>query len=382
MHVRSLALLIIMTVAGCRHSPLVPVSGPFTDQELRQFKALDPIDAHTHVFVRDPAFEALIDKLNLHLLDIAVVDDTIDQRSDLAAERAAAWDFARANDGRVAVCTTFDPYRIGKPDFAPAAIRQINEDFDRGAVAVKVWKNIGMEIKDSSGKYVLLDDPIFAPIFQNIAAHNKTVVAHIAEPNGAWEASNPHSISFRYYQDNPMWSMYGKAGAPSKARILESRDHVLKEYPNLRWVGAHLGSMEEDFGQLSQHLDRYPNFAVDLAGRIKYLMSHPRKEMIAFITKYQDRLIYGTDTEIGFGEATPADPQTPMEDSNARTWRYLATDDTLEFSDRTIQGLALPQPVVRKIYHDNAVKWYPGILSAKAAEQPQHSPSILIATAK
>lgn len=380
MNVRALALVASFAILGCRQHAGAPVSGPFTDQELTQFRALEPIDAHTHVFVRDAAFEAMIARLNLHVLDIAVVDDTNNLRNDLATERTAAWDFAHANEGRVAVCTTFDPYRIGKPDFARAAIRQINEDFDHGAVAVKVWKNIGMEIKDASGKYVLVDDPAFTPIFQDIAAHNKTVLAHLAEPDAAWQAADPNSLSYRYYQANPAWSMQGKAGAPSKARILEARDHVLQQNPNLRWVGAHLGSMEEDFDQLSQHLDRYPNFAVDLAGRIKFLMTRPRKEMIAFITKYQDRLIYGTDTEIGFGEAAPAGPQTPREDEEARIWRYIATDDTLAFSDRTIQGLALPQPVVRRIYHDNAVKWYPGILAATAADPPPAQPMLVART--
>jgi hypothetical protein len=55
--------------------------------------------------------------------------------------------------------------------------------------------------------------------------------------------------------------------------------------------------MEADFNQLAQHLDDYPNFAVDLAARMPYLVMRPRADMIAFIEKYQDRLLYATDNE-------------------------------------------------------------------------------------
>ena len=85
---------------------------------------------------------------------------------------------------------------------------------------------------------------------------------------------------------------------------------MLEANPNLRVVGAHLGSMEADFHQLAQHLDKYPNFAVDLAARMPYVEMQPRAEMIAFITKYQDRLIYATDNEL----PPDSNAQKPMKD--------------------------------------------------------------------
>jgi hypothetical protein len=30
-----------------------------------------------------------------------------------------------------------------------------------------------------------------------------------------------------------------------------------------------------------------------------------------------------------------------------------------------VHGLALPEPVLRKLYHENAVKWVPGIVPGK-----------------
>lgn len=45
----------------------------------------------------------------------------------------------------------------------------------------------------------------------------------------------------------------------------------------------------------------------------------------------------------------------------ARDWKYFATAETVEYDGRPIQGLALPNSVLRKLFHDNAVKWVPGL---------------------
>jgi predicted TIM-barrel fold metal-dependent hydrolase len=361
--IRYIGLLLTLTLTGCRHPAAPPVAGPFSSTELQQFSSLGPIDAHAHVFVSDPNFYAMLKRLNLHMLDILVVDDTNPAGNSLAGESQAAWTVAHGARGRVSICTTFDPYFANEPGFAAAAIRQINEDFSRGAVAVKIWKNIGMEIKDAKGNYLLPDSAIFAPVYKDIAAQNKTLIMHTADPNAAWLPPDP-KVQSAYYRNNPQWYMYSIPGAPAKEQILAARDHVLEQNPNLRVVGAHLGSMESDLDQLSQHLDRYPNFAVDLAARIRYLMPRPRAQMIAFFTKYQDRLIYGTDHELGYGEKDIPGKKPDWEEEYARDWRYLATADTLNFTGHTIQGLSLPPAVLRKIYHDNALKWFPQILTA------------------
>jgi predicted TIM-barrel fold metal-dependent hydrolase len=372
---KKLILLLVLTLAGgaCskqqteRKSPsaspaTAPATGPFSESELQVFAALEPIDTHTHVFQSAPAFYAMLQKLHMHILDICVDDDHSAFLKNLPLEIKEALEVVRASDGNAALCTTFDPFKFKERGFAQAAIRQINHNFDQGAIAVKIWKNIGMEIKDAKGNYILPDNPIFEPIYKDIAAHHKTLIAHVADPNTLWEPPNPKAPDYSYYMEHPEWYMYKKAHPASKEAILRARDHLLEENPNLRVVGAHLGSMEADFGQLAQHLDRYSNFAVDIAARMPYLMMQPRADIINFITKYQDRLLYATDLDFAPGK----DPEATIkywENYYARDWRFLATNDTLEYQGRKVRGLDLPQPVLHKLYHDNAVTWFPGILS-------------------
>lgn len=337
------------------------ISGPFSNQELLNFRAIAPIDTHAHAFSSDPAFISLLQKLNLHILDILVVSDMGVGHGDLATQRREAWALAHAAGGNVALCTTFDPYSLNQPDYAQTTIRGLNEDFGNGAIAVKLWKNIGMEIKDPHGKYVMPDDPIFEPILEDIAEQNKTLVAHVADPDSGWQRPNPASPDYEYYRDNPKAYMYGKSGVPNKAEILRARDRLLEMNPKLRVVGAHLGSMESNLTDLGLHLDRYPNFAVDIAARMPYFEMRSRTEMVAFITKYQDRLIYGTDIEF----SGKADESTiKLEDVYANDWRYFATSDIILYKNKPVQGLHLPESILRKLYHDNAMKWFPGIVAS------------------
>ncbi len=44
-----------------------------------------------------------------------------------------------------------------------------------------------------------------------------------------------------------------------------------------------------------------------------------------------------------------------------RDWKYFATSESVTFDGRTLTGLSLPQPVLPKLFHDNAVKWVPQI---------------------
>src|SRR5437016_9818123 len=132
--------------------------------ELYALAALEPIDTHTHVAKGDPSFYAMLDRLHMHILDILLVDDQESYRKDLSAQRQDADVVLQASHGHAALCTSFDPFQFNNADFAASAIRGLNQDFDNGAVAVKIWKNIGMELKDKNGRYVLADNPAFAPI--------------------------------------------------------------------------------------------------------------------------------------------------------------------------------------------------------------------------
>jgi hypothetical protein len=309
----------------------------------------------------DPSFYAMLDGLHMHILDVLLVDDHDPYRRNLNTQREDTEKIIQASHGHAKLCTSFDPFQFSNADFAASATRGLDQDFANGAIAVKIWKNIGMELKDKNGRYVLADDPAFEPIYRDIESHNRTLIAHQAEPDEAWEAPNPNRLDYSYYKDNPIWYMYNKPYAPRKQQILDARDHLLALNPKLRVVGAHLGSMEDDLDGLGKGLDRYPNFAVDTAARVVHLVVMPSDRVRTFILKYQDRIVYGTDLEF-LKDQTSERAIKEWEDQYARDWRYFSTRDSFEYDGHKTQGLGLPPDVLRKLYHANAVHWFPGIV--------------------
>jgi len=334
--------------------------------DLVSFSAVAPIDVHVHLYKDDPAFGAVLKRLNLRVLDIIVIDDRDPYGKGLEPQRSDTLKVVHVTAGRAVFCTTFSPYDFEDPGFAQRTIRQLDTDFSRGAVAVKIYKVMGMEMKSKAGKYVMPDDPAFEPIYQSIAAHNRTVVAHIAEPDSCWQPPNPASPDYSYYKQHPEEYAYLHPEWPSKAAILAARDHFLEESPKLRVVGAHLGSMETDVDEIAKRFDHYPNFAVDTAARVEYLMMQPRDKVRAFLIKYQDRVLYGTDLVVMPKDDTEK-ALAEWNDTYARDWKFFATNKTLEVKGRKVQGLELPEPVLRKLYHDNAVRWFPGVVAGADA---------------
>ena len=335
---------------------------------LKAFAEMHPVDAHVHLYKNDPAFRALLERLKLHILDILLIVDNDPLYRGREPLHRDALAVIQTSEGQAALCTTFDPYKFADPDFADKAIHQLNEDFARGAVAVKIWKNVGMEIKKADGSFLLPDDPVLEPIYRDIADHGRTLIAHLADQDSCWQPPNPDSPGYSqgysrhgYYQQHPEWYMYLHPDHPRKDAILAARDHLLEMNRDLRVVGAHLGSMETDVDQIAKHFDKYPNFAVDTSARVPYFMIQPRAKVRAFFVKYQDRILYATDLAVMPQDNT----EKALEEwisTYERDWKFFATDQSVEYKGHTYQGLRLPESVLRKLYHANAVRWIPGIL--------------------
>ncbi len=224
---------------------------------------------------------------------------------------------------------------------------------------MKIWKNIGMGIRAKSGTALLPDNAALMPVYEAIQKADKTLIAHLAEPDGAWLPLDKNNPEIGYYSQHPEWHMYGRPEIPRKDAILEARDRILERHPKLRVVGCHLGSDEEHWDRLAKRLDTYPNFAVDVAARVRYFVRGDHEQARQFLTKYQDRVLYATDFVLESADDTKAAEH--LQQTHEWDWKFFATQDTLTFRDRQTQGLGLPEQVTRKIFRENAVRWLPGI---------------------
>ncbi len=155
--------------------------------------------------------------------------------------------------------------------------------------------------------------------------------------------------------------MYKHPGLPSYEDQIRARDNRLAKNPKLKFVGAHLGSLEWNVDSLAARLDKYPNFAVDMAARIVHLevqaAKNPQK-VRDFIIKYHNRLLYATDLFVD-ENTKPVDAKRASHDTWMSDWKFFVTDETLTSKDfdASFKGLKLPKEVVDDIYKKNAESW-------------------------
>jgi hypothetical protein len=67
-------------------------------------------------------------------------------------------------------------------------------------------------------------------------------------------------------------------------------------------------------------------------------MLQPRDRVRAFLIRYQDRVLYGTDLEFRPGE-DPLGAISRWENEYTRDWKYFATNQTLVYKNRIVRGL-------------------------------------------
>ena len=229
--------------------------------------------------------------------------------------------------------------------------KRLEESFRAGAKGLKIHKSLGLSYRYKNGKLMPVDDPKLDPVWQMCANYNRPVVIHVADPAAFFTPLDRFNERWHELGEHPNWLFYGDK-FPSRDEILAQRNRVIARHPNTTFICAHFGNNPEDLATVGKWLDTYPNMFIDIDARISELGRQPYSARKFFI-KYQDRIMFGTDT-------------TPRRDAYRMYYRFLETDD--EYFDCAgghqrqgfwmIYGIFLPKAVLEKIYRTNAERLF------------------------
>jgi predicted TIM-barrel fold metal-dependent hydrolase len=327
------------------------------------FYSVRKIDAHAHLRTYDDYFVEQA-KINDFRLLCIIVDDKstkkhIEEQFDYFMHQKKKY------PADIEFITSFSMENFNDEAWLGETIEWIDYTVRKGAIAVKVWKNIGMVEKDKDGSFIMIDDPRFDPLFQMLAERGIPVAGHIGEPKNCWLPLDEMSTrnDRDYFEKNPEYHMYNFPEFPSYEEQIGSLERMLEKNPGLKYIGLHLASLEWDIDELASRLDRFPNMAVDLAermGQIFLQTSRNRDKVRDFFIKYQDRILYGTDIIASDENPDKSALLDKWKDIWSVDWLFFVSDERLTstFIDDEFTGLHLPKDVVDKIYYRNAVKWY------------------------
>jgi hypothetical protein len=328
---------------------------------LEDFYEVKKVDTHTHPNTENIALVELAKEDNFLILAVNV---DAPHYPPLDEQKRFALIQKEASPENVDFLTAFSLSDWNSPDWANNTIEQLKDGFDKGALGIKLWKNIGMVYKDSAGNFIMIDNPRFDPVINFIIEQDKTVMAHLGEPKNCWLPLDSMTVNGdrNYFKNHPEYHMFLHPENPSYEEEVAARDRFVERHPDMRFVGAHLGSLEWSVDELAKRLDKFPNMAVDMAARISHLQYQSRlnrEKVRDFLIKYKDRLIYATDA----GMSVTSDPDNTkkgLHNTWMADWKYFATDEMMSSSqvNGEFQGLKLPKDAIDHIFYKNAIKWF------------------------
>lgn len=242
-----------------------------------------------------------------------------------------------------------------RPDFARRVAAELARAKERGASGVKIFKQFGLEYKNSDGSLIKIDDPRWDGIWGACGELGLPVLIHVADPAAFFVPIDVTNERWEELHRHPEWSFFGPQ-FPQREDLLAALLRVVQKHPKTNFISAHTASNAEDLSEVGRWLDRCPNLYLDIASRIGEMGRQPFSARRFFI-QYQDRILFGTDG--------------PWPEERVRLyWRFLETEDeNFPYSERpfppqglwNIYGVNLPDEVLRKVYFENAAKIVPGL---------------------
>lgn len=329
---------------------------------IQDFEKIEKIDMHLHVNTKELWLieQAHEDKFKILTINVDYpAFPPVEEQLDIAVKLSEAY------PQTLAYATTFYMEGWDEPDWNRKAIDYIDKTLAAGACAVKVWKNIGMDFRDKSGKLIMIDDPKFDTIFSHIKSINVPLIGHLGEPKDCWLPTDKMIVNYvrNYFQEHPEYHMYAHSEFPSYEEQISARDNMLEKNRDIVFVGAHFASLEWSVDELAKFLDKFPLAVVDSAarmGEIQYQTINGREKVRNFFIKYQDRIMYATDI---FQEPNMEQQKfkTDVHNKWLSDWQFFTSDSVMEVSDldKPFKGLKLPKDVIDKIYRSNAEKTFP-----------------------
>jgi predicted TIM-barrel fold metal-dependent hydrolase len=308
------------------------------------------IDIHNH----QPVFRGAddLDKLvkDMDALNLRVMVNLSGSYGDAFKKAYATYRTGKFKD-RFALFANLTFRDLDAPDYPDRVAAQLEADIKAGAQGLKIFKNFGMDLKDSKGERIKVDDPRFDKAFQVLGANGLCCLIHTAEPKPFFDPVDKYNERWLELATLP-----GRRRPPDKYPpwevLMKEQHNLFRRHKNVRFINAHLGWLGGDLAQLGKLMEEMPNMYTELGAVLAELGRQPRFARQWFI-RYQDRVLMGKDT------------WAPEE-----YWTYFRVLETAdEYFDYyrkrhafwKMYGLDLPDEVLKKVYFKNALKLVPSI---------------------
>ncbi|QDK82716.1 amidohydrolase [Spirosoma sp. KCTC 42546] len=314
------------------------------------------IDVHNHQYQMDnedlSKLIAQMDNLNMGLMiNLSGRGFSNSETESTKFFTSALANIQKTNPKRIALFTNLNFADVNDKGWTVQAVKTLEEDVKKGARGLKIYKNLGLNVKDDKGNRVRVDDPRLDAVWAKCGELGVPVLIHTADPKSFWDPMD------RY---NERWLELklhaGRKRSPNDPvpweQLIAEQHNVFRKHPKTVFIAAHMGWYPNDLNKLDSLMKVFPNMNVEIGAVIAELGRQPRASR-KFFEKYQDRILFGKDSWVPSEYAT--------------YFRVLETDDEYFPYHKKyhafwrMYGMGLPDEVLKKVYYKNALRIIPGL---------------------
>ena len=265
--------------------------------------------------------------------------------------KKSADNIGRQYPGRFILFANIEFNGIGNEGWMENAVKQLAEDVKNGANGLKIFKNLGFNVKDKNGVRVPVDDIRLDAIWEKCGELKIPVLIHTADPKPFWDSLNQHNERWLEIVTHP-----GRKRGPENPvpfeQLISEQHNLFRKHPGTTFIAAHFGWYPNDLAKLGRLMDSMPNIVVEFGAVIAELGRQPVMAR-QFFTKYQDRILFGKDSWVPdeyktyFRVLETQDEYFPYHKKYHAFWRMY--------------GLGLSDDVLKKVYYKNALRIIPNI---------------------
>jgi predicted TIM-barrel fold metal-dependent hydrolase len=258
----------------------------------------------------------------------------------------------RVAPGRFVTFANLNFENIDDPEWGARAAAQFERDVkEGGARGLKIFKNVGMTLRDTQGRRIPTNDPRFNPVWAKAGELGVPVLIHTGEPAAFFLPVDDKNERWLELTLHPSRGRFGD-DVPGFEALMAEQHAIFRQHRKTTFISAHLGWYGHDLAFLGRLLDEIPNMMTEL-GAVIYEPGRQPRFAREFFNKYQDRILMGKDSWVPseyktyFRVLESADEYFPYHKKYHAFW--------------PMYGLDLPEDVLKKVYHENALRVIPGL---------------------
>ncbi len=257
---------------------------------------------------------------------------------------------AREEAGRILYFFGLDFRRLDGSDWPDYVRRKMDHDVALGGRGLKIFKDLGLAVRDRNGHLVRPDDARLAPVWQAAAERRLPVLYHVADPLRSFAPIGGTYEELRALDAPALRWKWAAPGHPTHEELIAALDRLVGAYPGTTFIVPHLASLDHDLARCGRLLAAHPNLYADTAARLISLGRQPEAARALFLA-HPGRILFGTDLS------------WPNQGDGYRDWfRLLETRDeaftatSFGTLSQPLYGLGLPDDVLRQVYGATAAR--------------------------